>query len=160
MRTYSEHRPTAFDSHIEVEGRENWFVVLGRNRDSDCLTESNFAVALKMLGGESDTVEVHRFGHWACGWYELILVQPGTDAEKTARQIRDDLDGYPVLDEDDFSRREQEAADEVWKTCMRVKDRIDFIRRYRSEFEFHSFADLLGCVRGKYYAGYASTLLS
>jgi hypothetical protein len=34
------------------------FVFLGRNRDSDLLTLSNFDCALKAIGGESDTVRV------------------------------------------------------------------------------------------------------
>lgn len=69
MRTYSSHRPTTFDSHIELEDREDWFLApVSLTRDSGPLEESNFAVVLADLGGESDDVEVHRFGHWGPGW--------------------------------------------------------------------------------------------
>ena len=51
-----------------------------------------------------------RFGHWACGWFELILVNPASDKHlKIAYQIKQDLDAYPVLDDDDYSEREYES---------------------------------------------------
>jgi hypothetical protein len=33
------------------------------------------------------------------------------------------------------------------------------MREHRSQFDARSFADLLGCARGKYFLGYASELL-
>lgn len=160
MNTYSEFRPTGFDSHIGIDDREKWLVLpCARNRDSGCLDESNFACALKELGGESDTVEVCRFGHWGNGWFEIIIVQPDTDAHKKAIDIEAGLSNYPVLDDNDFSEREMEAANETWKNCYDTAERIEYIREHESQFEFRSFADMLGCVRGNYFAGYASELL-
>ena len=169
MRTFAKrHAPSAFDgpSNYVSWDREaenaiaDWLVLpCGRNRDSDCGTESNWHVALKMLGGESDNVQIHRFGHWACGWYELIVVRPGSPAETTAREIEESLDGYPILDDDDFSEREREAADQTWRDCFNAKERLEYVREHRSQFEFHGFADMLSCVRGEYFAGYAGELL-
>jgi hypothetical protein len=65
-----------------------------------------------------------------------------------------------VLNENDFSEREQEAADETWRNCYREKERIKYIRAHRSQFSFASFRDLLDCVRGKFFAGYASELIN
>jgi len=82
---------------------------VSRSRDSEIHSESNFESALEMLGGESETVEVHRFGHWGCGWYELILIDPKDRAAlKIAHKIAEQLKGYPLLDEDDFNEREYE----------------------------------------------------
>lgn len=132
----------------------------GRSRDSDCLEESNFATALDRLGGESETVLVIRESHWAVGWAEWIAIH---ESDETALRIADDLradyNSYPVLDESDFSEREQEAANSVWADCYDAKQRVEYIRRHKSQFEFHDFADMLGCVRGKYFSGYASELL-
>ncbi len=115
MQTYKQFKPTGFDCKgLGLEDRQDWLVSLSRNRDSDVLTESNFAVALDTMGGESDTVEVHRFGHWACGWFEIILVCPGTSAAKEAEEIETSLADYPVLDESDFSDRESEEECEAW----------------------------------------------
>jgi hypothetical protein len=169
MRTYAKrHAPSALDgpSNYVSWDREaedsiaQWLVLpCGRNRDSECFDESNFAVAVKMLGGEGENVQIHRFGHWACGWYELIVVRPDTDQAKIAHGIEESLENYPLLDDDDFSEREQVAADETWKNCFRPSERLEYVRKHRSQFEFHTFADLLGCIRGNYFAGYASELL-
>jgi len=105
-------------------------------------------------------VEVHRFGHWACGWFEIILVRPDTNAAKTAEEIEAALADYPILDECDHSEREMGAANETWQCCFSNAERIKYIRDHRSEFEFHSFADMLGCARGNYFGGYAYELLS
>ena len=72
------------------------------------MDESNFNVALEMLGGEGDDVSVLRFGHWANGWFELLLVRPNSAAETIAKKIEAKLDDYPILDEMDLSQRESD----------------------------------------------------
>jgi hypothetical protein len=145
-------------------GGEVWpayYVFLGRSRDSDDLTESNFAVGLERLGGESETVQVVREGHWACGWVEWIAIQQDdATALRLADEMMEKIESYPVLDENDYSEREMESANQVWKNCYDASERVEYIREHRSQFEFHDFADLLGCVRGKYFSGYASELLN
>jgi len=111
-----------------------------------------------MLGGEGENVEIHRFGHWACGWWEALAVKDNTPQAKIAEEIEEKIESYPVLDEEDFSRREDEAAQDVWRD-YRVKDRVKYIRENRSQFDFHGFADLRAVIRGDYFTGYASELL-
>lgn len=161
MQTYNEYSPTAFDRKgAFLPDQGNWLVVpCGRNRDSGCLLESNFHAALKRLGGESDTVQVHRFGHWACGWFEIIIVAPDSGASKLALDIDKALEDYPVLNEDDWSQREIEKANQIWQNCYNTKERIQYIRSHRSQFDFREMSDLLGCVRGRHFAGYASELI-
>jgi len=85
MQTYSEYAPTSFDHKgLLLPDRQDWLVLIGRNRDSECLVNSNFDCALAQLGGESDHVEVHNFGHWACGWLEIIIVKPDRPEAKIA----------------------------------------------------------------------------
>ena len=136
------------------------YVFLSRNRDSDCLTESNFAKAMEMIGGESDTVSVVRESHWACGWIEWIAIhQDDSAALEAADDIVEWLAAYPVLDESDFCEREHESANDIWRDCYNSAERIAYIREHRWQFEFASFADLYACVRGEYFAGYASELI-
>jgi len=137
---------------------------VGQSRDSDCLEESNFACMLRELGGESDIVIVVRESHWAVGWVEWIAIEAdGTDESDKALAIADkikgDLKDYLIIDENDLSEREQAAADQTWQNCYSWQERIKYIRSHRSQFEFHDYADMLGCIRGKYFAGYASELL-
>lgn len=155
--------PSGLDSlnnYVGALPEEKLLVVLTRSRDSDVLTESNWECAVEKLGGESDEVEIHRFGHWACGWWEALCVVEGTKAHEIATQIESDLNHYPVLDDSDFLEREMNEANEVWKNCFNEIDRIAYIRRFRNQFEFHDFADLRAVVRGEYFNGYASELLS
>src|SRR5262245_4928699 len=78
LQKYADYRPTGFDRRgLNLPDQQQWLLApCSRNRDSSLLEQSNFDVCLKALGGESETVEVHRFGHWGCGWFELILVAP------------------------------------------------------------------------------------
>jgi hypothetical protein len=154
--------PSGWDSMANYMGEipdKTWLVVLTRNRDSEILSESNFESALEMLGGESEKVQVFRFGHWACGWWEALAVSEGTEAEAIGQTIVDKLENYPVLNEDDFSEREHNEAQDVWSRCYSVQERIEYIRENRSQFEFSDLADMLGCVRGKYFCGYDSELI-
>lgn len=118
MQRYGDFRPTAFDSHIELDEREDWLVLpVSQTRDSGPLDQSNFAAALEIMGGEGDDVEVHRFGHWGPGWFEIIIFNPANaDLLSKAEDIERSLEHYPVLDEDDLSRREYEQMEDSWSS--------------------------------------------
>lgn len=104
------------------DDRKDWLLCAGRSRESSILEDSNFVAILKHLGGESDTLEVHRFGHWAVGWIEEMLVAPSRMAE--VKHVKEQLDNYPVWDEDDFGDRENSAAFESWTSfgCKEFAD--------------------------------------
>jgi hypothetical protein len=141
----------------------DYYVFLGRNRDSDCLANSNFECALKEIGGKSEEngVYVVREGHWACGWIEWIAIhQDNAAALEIADKITEKLEGYPVLDEDHFSELEREEADIIWRDCCSVRERIKYMRDYHSQFEWCSFSDLLAQARGRYFGGYAWELIN
>ena len=146
---------------------------VGRARDSHCLTESNWGQQWQALeplkadcldsdGDEISSPCVVSENHWAVGWIEWVAIHESNEAAlREADRLAERLENYPVLDEEDFSEREREEADKVWKDCYRPKERIAYIRKASlGEFEFHGFADLLAVVRGKYFNGYASGLLS
>jgi hypothetical protein len=134
---------------------------VGQRRDSDALSRSNFTCMLSALGGESDTVHVVRESHWAVGWIEWIAIH---ESDAKALRVADDivaaLEEYPVINEDHYSELEHEEANEVWRNCYSPRDRIEYIREHRYQFDFHNFRHLLGCVRGEYFCGSASELLS
>ena len=103
--------------------RGHWLVVAGRHRDSDALERSNFRSILKALGGEGDTVAVENESHWAVGWVEHLLVDPAdTERVKIAEEIRDALEDYPVVDEEDFSNLEYEEAWSYWESELKGTD--------------------------------------
>jgi hypothetical protein len=92
---------------------EGYYYFLGQNRDSDLLTQSNFICGLELLGGETDTVQVIRDGHWACGWIEYILIhESDIKSLQVADAIMTNLNDYPVLDESHYSDMEYRSYSE------------------------------------------------
>ena len=119
------------------------YLILSRNRDSDLLSESNWNCACKSLGAEAfdsgrdaeafaerPNVYHWRAGHWACGWVEYLMVRADApdDVQDAAGEIVCSLADYPVLNEDDFSEREFNAACEAWER-YNLADRVDLCQR-------------------------------
>jgi hypothetical protein len=139
----------------------DYFVGLGRHRDSDVLERSNFDNALKMLGGETETVLTVCENHFLVGWVEWIAVhESDTEALEQLIEIAERLEDYPILDEEAFSEEENEEALEVWQNCYNDRERIEYIRDHKFQFEFRDFAELRDCVRGDSFLGYASDLIN
>lgn len=166
MITYSKFQSTNYDTRgLGLEDRQDWLIApVGQNRDSSAWEQSNFAATLARLEkcdyeNFEDDVETHRFGHWANGWFEIILVRPGSIAAEEVAKIEKDLANYPLLDEDDYHVRLDEEAHNLWKTGYSPYQRVEYIRRYRRDIEFNSWSDLLSCVRGNFYPGDAKDLL-
>ena len=134
MQTYAEFSPTSFDRKgAFLDDRQDWLVLpVGRNRDSGEVSNSNFETVEKMLSKaypEGETWETHRFGHWGPGWFEIIIVKPDTDAHRIGMEIAKRLDNYPILDEDDCSRREWEAACRAWENTDK-RERIHICAKH------------------------------
>lgn len=134
MQTYSTFSPTGFDSKGSfLPEQGDWLVApCKRNRDSQSLDLSNWDKQIERLGGEhAQRVQIHRFGHWACGWFEIVLINPRSKKAKIGREIEKELENYPVLDENDFSTRE-------WNNYLAA-----FKDDYQSQFisEIENFAE-------------------
>jgi hypothetical protein len=117
MRTYKEFRPTAFDANIPFDDeRDDWLVLpISQTRDSGPFEQANFQAALNMLGGEGEPVEVHRYGHWGPGWFEIIIVDPNSPEAATANDIEASLENYPVLDDELLSQMEYDDMRDSWQ---------------------------------------------
>ena len=64
---------------------------------------------------ETADVRAEHHGHWACGWidgYAIRVYRNGqiTEAFRAYHELAARLADYPVLNEEDFSRREYEAT--------------------------------------------------
>lgn len=114
-------RPSDFAYYGNLDLSVWGFAPIGRHRDSDLLTLSNFDTALAILRKVSGkSVEVMHTSHWAVGWYDHVMVR--VTAKKTMQallEICDRLDNYPVLDEEDWSMREYEQACEAYDAWAR-----------------------------------------
>lgn len=147
-----------------------YYVFLGQTRDSDALARSNFRCGQALLQAIPTPTDwphdfapwtVVRASHWACGWVEWIAIHEGATAHlQAASEAQTDLDWYPVLNESDFSTEERQEADETWRDFYRPAERANYIRQHPDQFEFRNLREMLGCVRGKHFAGCAGELLS
>jgi hypothetical protein len=123
MQTYAKFAPSTFDTKgLGLPDRQDWLVVIGVNRDSDCLTRSNWAVVTADLEKHSPDVETHEFGHWACGWLRVCIVRPDSPAHVAAEEWHSALADYLVADESHFSDLETNEAIEYWAS-MRLDER-------------------------------------
>ncbi len=100
------------------EDLSDYYVGPSKSRDSDILEQSNYDSALERLGGDDDEkVKAGRFGHWAVGWVEQIFVhKDAKDKVAILQKIYDDLENYPVLDDDDFYQRERQELDDTFES--------------------------------------------
>lgn len=124
--------PSGWDSLSNYVGEvpaQHLLVLLTRNRDSDSVTRSNWETVLQFLGGESDTVQIIRHGHWACGWIEYLMIDSrNADMLQLAESVEKKLSGYPVFDEDHWSTLQFTEASEFWDS-LSVKYRYrDYIQ--------------------------------
>lgn len=109
----------SFMWHDSPEDAENWCIVHTVNRDSGILEKSNAAVIAKSLKPyirSGQVIEQH-FNHWLCGWVDGYAIRVFhrnakiiTVAFKAWCDLNSELEECTVLDEDDYSRKQMEAA--------------------------------------------------
>lgn len=103
---------------------------VGQSRDSSTLERSNFASMLAALGGESDTVQVVREGHFLVGWIEWIAIHQNDHAAlAVADRLATNLQNHPVIDEDHWAALEWNTATESWARAT-VADRVAALQRH------------------------------
>lgn len=124
-----------FDSFVwwrqhEMDDADLWTIVYSSNRDSGLLDQSNAAVIAKTLEtfteGEDADVLAERHSHWLVGHvdgYSIRVYDDDgniTEAFRAYFELLEQLDGYPILDESDYSQKEYDATHEnidlaAWK---------------------------------------------
>ncbi len=109
-------RPKDFGYFGDLDLSVWGFSPIAQNRDSDLLEQSNFAKAVEVMRNKHPhSVQVERFGHWACGWIEQLMVKTSNKrAMQTLLELLESLEDYPVLDEEDLGNREAEQAYEAY----------------------------------------------
>jgi hypothetical protein len=99
---------------------DRWALVYTHHRDSGLLDQSNadeLANELeKFTEGDAPDVVSERHSHWAVGWIDGYAIRVFdsndeiTEAFRTYCMLQERMSDYPVLDEEDYSRREYEAT--------------------------------------------------
>lgn len=119
----------------EIEDPESWAIFYTHHRDSGLLDQSNAHVINTALepftSGDDPDVVMESHNHWAVGHidgFSLRVRRDGeiTDAFRKYHQLAEAMDQYPILDEEDFSRREYEATlDNIGEAAWRLKRDFD-----------------------------------
>ena len=108
----------------EIDDPDNWAIIYTHNRDSGLLDQSNAdAIAEAMepfTEGDDADVVFESHDHWAVGHvdgFSIRVYRNGeiTEAFKTYHDLMEQMDGYPVLDEEDYSNGSMKRP---WKTSV------------------------------------------
>lgn len=100
-------------------------------REGCILSESNYDKIKECLEAIDSEADLDFYvSHWAVGPIDYILVHEDNEpllreADKIAKALAD----YPILDEEDFSKREWQWANENWQS-MNLQERIDLIKEH------------------------------
>jgi hypothetical protein len=130
-----------FDSFVwfrdrDVEDADQWAIIYTHNRDSGLLDQSNATAIAKAMApfteGDDPDVVFESHSHWAVGHVDgfSIRVFDGngeiTEAFKTYHELAEAMDGYPILDESDYSERELEATlENIEDAAWRLKNEFE-----------------------------------
>ena len=126
-----------WDRLHEIDDPDAWAIIYTHHRDSGLLDQSNAAAMADALRSFSETenpdVVFESHAHWAVGYvdgFSIRVYRDGeiTEAFHTYHGLMEQLDGYPVLDEADYSSREYEAA---------LENIEDAAWRFKSTYDLH-----------------------
>jgi hypothetical protein len=84
--------------------------------EKEPLEVSNFKVALEMLGGEGNGVLVGNFGGFGGGYEQIFVHKDAADKVAILQDIENKLQGYPVLDDSDYSEAQMEEEQESYNS--------------------------------------------
>lgn len=113
MKRYKDWGSTLVDTKgLGCFDFQEWFVApVVRTRDDDALERSNWRVVTRDLmqcANAENTLVIQHTRHWACGWFELMLIEPNSEAYKCASEWEIMLKDYPIACEEDYASEEFE----------------------------------------------------
>lgn len=123
----------SFGWHAQPDDADQWCIVYTENRDSRLLDKSNSAAIAETMAEflEGDDCREEHHWHWACGWVDGYAIRVFdsagniTPAFKAWCDLADSLENYPVLDDEDYSKREYEATLENIQGELHYANRAD-----------------------------------
>ena len=132
LESYELHRPTGFDRHIGLADQDKWLMApVSLSRDSNVRETSNWEVVTEDIQthDQDGDCEIHRFGHWGCGWYEVMIVRPGSKCAVVAAQWACALADDPIACDERYSEALIEEADRTWDS-MGLREKIKVCDRF------------------------------
>ena len=148
MSSLETWKPT--DNYIGSTEIEGYLVApVSQSRDADILDESNFSIVwktLEKLSTDKYPVDIHHFGDWMCGWFDLILIHPKNQlAISAAENFKSGMEDYPILDEHDYTEREHELFGAAYEDYGKSELRESI----ENEIDIEDYPDFIdeGCLK-------------
>lgn len=126
----------------DLKDPENWAIIYTHHRDSGLLDQSNaeaFSEALQPFAdGDDPNVVFENHRHWAVGsidGFSIRVFHRGhvTRAFRKYHELAQRLADYPVLDEDDYCRREYEVTlENIMNAAWRLKNEYELPENWES----------------------------
>lgn len=152
------------------ERYDKYFIVIGHNRNSRSLSESNFysmceafadntpifrgGAEVKLPATERlrDGVIVVSASHWLVGWVEFVLVhETAIECLEIAANAHTRLEDYPILDDLDFSNR---ICDVISEFCEEVRNDLENeLENIQIDDEIDGTNNYQKIVNGGYFEG-------
>lgn len=120
-----------WDRERDIPDSDNWAIIYTSNRDSGLLDQSNADAIAEAMNpfteGDDPDVVMESHDHWACGHvdgFSIRVYRDGeiTEAFRTYHDLMEQLDGYPILNEEDYCERELDATlENITDAAWRVK---------------------------------------
>jgi hypothetical protein len=106
----------------------DYYIVYSNSRDGGLLQTSNYNCITESLKNYGGFIEA-RFNHWGCGYLDVIMIHE-SDLEgcERANGILTDLSKYAIYNEDDFSQRVDDYAQELWIEIS-LTEKIDYCKQ-------------------------------
>jgi hypothetical protein len=118
----------AWHRGYDLEDADCWTIFYTSGRDAGLLDQSNHAEIAKLLApfmeGDDPDVVAESHSHWAVGYLDGFSVRVFrkdgkiTEAFTEFCRIKERLDDYPILNEEDYSEREYGATLENYRIGM------------------------------------------
>lgn len=113
MKKYKNWSPTIYDTKgLILKEKQEWFVApVIKTRDASNLEKCNYEYLydkLEEIDPDQETWEDFNFNHWACGWFDIIIVKPETEAFLICEEIESILEDDMCLDHDRLSELDEE----------------------------------------------------
>lgn len=118
----------------DLPDAENWTVIYTHHRDSDLMDQSNAAAIEAELDtftqGNNPDVVAESHSHFLVGWmggFSIRVFKRGriTEAFRKWHELAQRLADYPLLDTDDYSRRQYETTLDNLIEAARFSDDYD-----------------------------------
>ena len=111
---------------------EGDYVIYSKSSDSSIMENSNYELILTdLLAIDKDNTYEFRASHFLCGWVDYVLIKKDSPDKLTEKAIDivAGLSDYPVYDDSDYYKKQNDAINECWDN-LSLSERIELCKKH------------------------------